>query len=416
MLNEEFLKQAMPLQTVIEELLAFNCVLQTSGDDFSLRRGGVAIPHLGSQPGAGKTSVLSQFFLKINWGLITVHLAMKPLEELGGIPEFKDIEIGGQKYPGTVWSLPDLIGQLYQLANTPNMNGVVLCFDDIHLCGSIYLGLMQEFFTERTMRGYKIPDNVAIVLMGNTSNKAGAKILSSAITNRCCMMPVVADFENWRKNFALGTSNEAAKLSFDVEKLRDLAKQIYRVHPAIVSFLGRDSYGKFFHEEEQVESPWGSPRSWSRFSNWITAYELVHGRTIPEHFCLYLGSGHVGKEGASEFVKYYKIFTKFDLPGILSDADRYTLPDSPVDQYALAYAITGFYCDHKQRKDIVPDFSKIVLKYFDNYPDLALMIVREILDTEKITKKKNLYMDLTMDLNRLRPGVTHQLLSDVNKA
>jgi hypothetical protein len=252
--------------------------------------------------------------------------------------------------------------------------------------------------------------------MGNSSNKAGAKVLSSAITNRCCMMPIVADYEHWRINFALGTVKEDLKLNFDAEKLKTVAQRINRVHPAIVSFLGRDSYSKFFHEEEQVESPWGSPRSWTRLSNWIMAYESVFGRTIPEHYCLYLGTGHVGKEGASEFVKYYKIFTKFDLPEILDTADQYHLPDSPVDLYALAYAITGYYCDHKQRKDVVANFAKIVLKYFDNHPDLSLMIVREILDTEKVTKKKNLYMEVTMELNRLRPGITHQLLSEVNKA
>lgn len=416
MVTDELLKNSMPLKDVVYELLAFNCVLQTAGDDFALSRGGVAIPNIVSQPGAGKTAVNTQFWMRLGWGVITVHLAMKPLEELGGIPEFKDIEIAGKKYPGTVWSLPDLIGQLYQMANNPQLKGVILCFDDVHLCGSIYLGLMQEFFTERTMRGYKIPGNVAIMLMGNTSNKAGAKVLSSAITNRTCQMPVVADYDHWRMNFALGTAIEPPRIPFDPEKLREIASQITTVHKAVVSFLGRDSYAKFFHEEEQVESPWASPRSWTRFSNWLTCYEYVRGVTMPEHHCLYLGTGHVGKEAASEFVKYYKIFSKFDLPEILSNSQRYILPDSPVDQYALAYAITGFYCDHKQRKQIVPNFAEIVLKYFDNYKDLALMIVREILDTEKITKKKSLYMDLTMELNRMRPGITHELLSEVNKA
>jgi hypothetical protein len=416
MVTDELMKQSMPLQNVITELLAFNCILQTAGPDFSLLRGGVAIPNVLSQPGAGKTAVNTQFWLRLGWGVITVHLAMKPLEELGGIPEFKDIEISGKKYPGTVWSLPDLIGQLYQMANNSQLRGIVLCFDDVHLCGSIYLGLMQEFFTERTMRGYQIPDNVAIMLMGNTTNKAAAKVLSSAITNRTCQMPVVADYDHWRMNFALGTSQEPPKLSFDPQKLKDIATRIKSVHKAIISFLGRDSYQKFFHEEEQVESPWGSPRSWTRFSNWLTCYELVRGHTMPENYCLYLATGHVGKEGASEFTKYYKIFTKFDLPAILSDSRNYKLPDSPVDRYALAYAITGHYCDQKERKDIVENFAIIVLKYFDNYPDLALMIVREILDTETITHKKTLYMDLTMELNRMRPGITHELLSEVNEA
>lgn len=414
MLNEDLLTNSMPLHDVINDLMVFNAVLQTAGDEFTLKRGGVAIPYVISQPGAGKTSSFVSLCMKINWGLITVHLAMKPLEELGGIPDFVDIEINGEKYPGTKWSLPDLVGELYQMS--PNVDGLFLCFDDIHLCGSIYLGLMQEFFTERTMRGYKVPDNVAIILMGNSTNKAGAKTQSSAITNRVCMMPVLADYEHWRTNFALGGDGMRRDLPFNVEKLKGLAKQIIRVHPAVTSFLGRDSYQKFFHEEEQVDTPWASPRSWTRFSNWLMAYELTYNRTMDEHNCLYLGTGHVGKDAASEFVKYYKVFMKFDLEGILADADRYELPDNPVDRYALGYALTNHYCNHKERKTIVPAFSTIVLKYFDEYPDLALMVIRDILDNEKATRKRNLYMDLTFELNSLRPGITQQLLKEVNDA
>lgn len=415
MVSEELAKHSMPLHDVVNDLMVFNCVLQTAGDDFSLKRGGVAIPYVISQPGAGKTSSFVDLCMRLGWGLIVVHLAMKPIEELGGIPDFRDIEIDGQKYPGTVWSIPDLIGQLYQM-EAKNLPGVFLCFDDVHLCGSTYLGLMQEFFTERTMRGYKVPDSVAICLFGNSTNKAGAKVLSSAITNRCCMMPIVADYESWRKNFALGTLSEPAKLGFDAIKLRELAKQITRVHPAVTSFLGRDSYSKFWHEEEQVDSPWASPRSWTRFSNWLFAYELVHGRIMEDHYCLYLGTGHVGKEAASEFVKYYKIFSKFDIPHILNTVEQYTLPTSPVDQYALAYAMTSHYCNDKNRKSIVNSFAKFILKYFDELPDLALMVVREILDTENIVNKRTLYIDLTTELNMLRPGVTYSLLKDVNSA
>lgn len=415
MVNEELAKNSMPLNDVVNDLMIFNCVLQTAGDEFSLKRGGVAIPYVISQPGAGKTASFVDLCMRLGWGLIVVHLAMKPIEELGGIPDFRDIEINGEKYPGTIWSIPDLIGQLYKM-EAKNLPGIFLCFDDIHLCGSTYLGLMQEFFTERTMRGYKIPNSVAICLFGNSTNKAGAKVLSSAITNRCCLLPIVADYESWRKNFALGNLQETPKLGFNPEKLRELAKKITRVHPAVTSFLGRDSYSKFWHEEEQVDSPWASPRSWTRFSNWLFAYELVHGRIMEDHYCLYLGTGHVGKEAASEFIKYYKIFSKFDIPHILNTVDTYTLPTSPVDQYALAYAVTSHYCNDNNRKAIVGDFAKFILKYFDSLPDLALMVVREILDTENIVNKRTLYIDLTTELNSLRPGVTYNLLKDVNQA
>ncbi len=411
---DELVKDSLPLNDVVEKLLIFNAVLQTSGDDFSLKRGGVAIPYIVSQPGAGKTASFANLCRIIGWELITVHLAMKPLEELGGIPNFTDIEINGKKYPGTVWTIPDLIGQLYTSANKAGINGVFLCFDDIHLCGAMYLGMMQEFFTERTIRGYAIPENTAIVLFGNSTNKAGAKTTSSAITNRCAMMPVITSFDNWRKNFALGTSTEMPSLGYDMNKVRDLASKITRVHPAVVSFLENDVYQKFFHEEEQVEKAWGSPRSWTRLSNWIMAYEIVTGRMMDSHFLTYLAAGHVGKEGASDFAKYYNIFSKFDIPHIFDTVDTYQLPDSMVDKYALAFAMSSFYCNHENRKTYTTAFCKMILKFIDQYKDMALIIVRDILDTEKLTKKKTIYMEFSMEINKLRSGVTHMLLEEVN--
>lgn len=411
---DEMLKESVELHKVVEDLLLQNAYLQTTGDAFTLNRGGVAIPYIVSQPGAGKTASFASICKLINWSLVTVHLAMKPLEELGGIPNFKDVEINGKKYPGTIWTIPDLIGQLYQLANEPDTNGVFLCFDDIHLCGSMYLGLMQEFFTERTIRGYKIPDNTAIVLFGNSTNKAGAKTTSSAITNRCCMLPVLTSFDNWRRKFALGTNTDVPKLKFDPNRLRDVADKIDRVHPAIVSFLENDAYQNFFHEEEQVEKAWGSPRSWTRFSNWLMAYELVTGQIMDSYYCTYLGAGHVGKEGAAEFAKYYNIYSKFNIAEIFDNVDRYQLPSAPVDKYALAFAMSSYYCNHEQRKTLTDPFCKMVIKYIDEYKDMALIIVRDILDTEKLTKKKSIYMDFSMAINQMRPGITHELLEEVN--
>ena len=130
MLNEDLMTDSLALHDVTKDLMVFNAVLQTTGDEFNLTRGGVAIPYIISQPGAGKTASLVALCQRINWGLITIHLAMKPLEELGGIPDFAEIEINGEKYPGTKWSIPDVIGELYKMS--PNAEGVFLCFDDIH--------------------------------------------------------------------------------------------------------------------------------------------------------------------------------------------------------------------------------------------------------------------------------------------
>ena len=52
----ELAKESLDLNTVLQELAVFNITLQTAGDKFALERGGVAIPYVMSQPGAGKTA------------------------------------------------------------------------------------------------------------------------------------------------------------------------------------------------------------------------------------------------------------------------------------------------------------------------------------------------------------------------
>jgi len=118
------------------------------------------------------------------------------------------------------------------------------------------MGLLYELFTERTLRGYQIPKNCAMMMAGNASSKSGAKSMFSAIINRCVMMPVYTDFDGWKTNFAL--------------------REDVKVHAAVVSFLGNSQYQKFFHEEEQVDVAWGSPRSWTRFANEIKSREEAH--------------------------------------------------------------------------------------------------------------------------------------------
>jgi len=116
------------------------------------------------------------------------------------------------------------------------------------------MGLLYELFTERSLRGYQIPQNCAMVMAGNTSSKSGAKSMFSAIINRCVMMPVFTDFNGWKTNFALKEN----------------------IHPGVISFLGNAQYQKFFHEDEQIDVAWGSPRSWTRFANEIKSREDAH--------------------------------------------------------------------------------------------------------------------------------------------
>jgi len=387
----------------VVSLTALNCHQQIAGQD-------VAAPYIVGAPGGGKTSSLYNLCNTNYWGLVSTHFALKPLEETGGIPQFENVTIGGEKLLGTTWSFPDIMKslylesdrviqhheELYSSGKIQQKNPMVIwLLDDMHLCSAVHNAMLYELLTERKLREYPVPKNVAIVLAGNhASSKAGAKVMFSAIVNRCVMFPVHTSFSAWKNNFAIAAG----------------------VHPAIISFLENDQYNQFFHEEEQVDTPWGSPRSWTRLSNMLTTYESWYNKAMSDDLSLYVSSGHVGKEGGSEFATYYNIFSKFDIPAVLANADKFDLPDNPVDRYALAYALTSHYAGRKDRKTITLEFTQILYKYIKDHPDLGLMLIHEILNLEKILNQRTIFMDVSNELNRIEPGITEQLLGEISDA
>lgn len=382
-----------PLHEVIN-LVTENLVMQINEID-------VAYPYLQGSPGGGKTASLQTLqkgfeFMKEQYecAVISTHFALKPLEETGGIPQFENININGKELLGTVWSFPDIMKQLYKLANEFNGKNqlIVWLLDDMHLCSAAHMAMLYELLTERKLREFKVPNNVAMVLAGNTSNKAGAKTMFSAIVNRVFLCPVHTDFESWKINFAIPN----------------------KVHTGVRVFLENDLYSQFFHEDEQVDTAWGSPRSWTRFANFLNIKEQMNdGKTLPSDIILYTCSGHVGKTAASEFTNFYKIYNKFDIKDILENADDYTLPDNSVDRYALAYAMCNFYVNNRDNKIIIKGFAEMVIKYSNTAAELSIMIMKEIINNEKLLGLKSLYNKIAFQIEKKDSEVFNNIIDEI---
>jgi hypothetical protein len=373
------------LHEVINEVL-WNCHLQTQGID-------VGVPFITGAPGGGKTASIHYLSKEYGFGVVSTHIALKPIEETGGIPQFDTIMINGKPVLGTIWSFPDIMKTLYEMAEQKKDSIIVWLLDDAHLMSPIHMGLLYELFTERSLRNYRIPNNCAMVMAGNTSSKSGAKSLFSAIINRCVMMPVYTDFNGWKNNFALKEEN--------------------KIHPAFVSFLGNLQYQKFFHEEEQVDVAWGSPRSWTRFSNEVKSREEYYKKIISTDTCLYIGSGYVGKEGASEFATYYKIYSEFDIDNILTDYKNYQLPTDSVKTYALAYALTTNYIGRSDRDKFLPNISHLIGLFMKEASELSIMIIKEIRQFEKVANKKNILNKIIVQLQKTEPDLTRSVLKEI---
>lgn len=371
------------LHDVMNEVL-WNCGLQTNGTD-------VGIPFISGAPGGGKTASIHHLSKLYDFGVVSTHLALKPIEETGGIPQFDTIMINGKPTLGTIWSFPDIMKILFELSEKKSDSIIVWLIDDAHLLGPIHMALLYELFTERSLRGYQIPKNCAMIMAGNTSSKSGAKSMFSAIVNRCVLMPVHTDFNGWKNNFAIPNN----------------------VHPAFLSFLGNMQYQKFFHEEEQVDVAWGSPRSWTRFANEIKSREDAHKKLVSTDLCLYLGTGYVGKSGASEFATYYKIYSEFDIDDIMINYSTFELPDENVKQYALAYALITNFIGRNDRDKFYPNISHIISVYMKYASELSIMLIKEMRQVEKLTNKKNIVSKVISNLQKIEPDLTRNTLRDL---
>jgi hypothetical protein len=311
----------------------------------------VAIPYLQGAPGCGKTSIINAWAKKYNWNLFSVHFALMPIEEISGIPLVKKILSGNNEFSGTEWTLPGIVSKLYELDQS---KPTILFLDDFHLCSPDHLNLGFEMFTNRSIHGYKIPDNTAFILAGNSSSKAGSKVSNSAIINRCAINPVMMDFDYWKKNFAYKTS----------------------LNNKILSFLSNEKNKKYFHMDEMVNKPWASPRSWTRFSEILNMMEELNPELSYSDLSYYAES-HVGTEAGIEFTTYYKLFRETEMEKVFSNEKDINIPDDMTGQYI--YVLSAFNEFSKKMDDnSYIKFAEITAKVAEKNLSIATVGIYEI--------------------------------------
>ena len=409
--------QQMPLKDALK--IAFlNIIMQTSNTGLNSTND-VAIPYLRGKPGGGKTQSIAAMCQKMGFGFMSTHFAIKPIEETGGIPRFTKVTINGKEIPGTIWTIPDIFMYLYELSARYKDTVVVWLLDDAHLMTPYHMKLLYELFTERSLRGYKLPRNVGMIMAGNKGNKAGARALFSAIVNRVMVMDVETPFEDWKRDFAIPNN----------------------VNPIVVSFLSYEqNSARFFHEEEKMDEPWGSPRSWTRFANLLDALmaatkkrdieEIISSEQNPNLARIfaefvqtegstiklttpviqYLCAGHVGDSAATEFAKYWEIYGMFNFDEEMKNfakGDTSTFKElSKYHQYIFAMGLMNHYLgkilekattkDKRERKKFYNHaFAKFLITLFNEYEDLAMLVLRELRIHE--TELKRQFMNALLD-------------------
>lgn len=357
----------------------------------------VAIPYWRGEPGIAKTALSKKMCNMANMNFFATHYGQTPIEEISGLPYYNSFKIGEEKFRGTKWTIPDILTTLYKISEDKNKITVWL-LDDFHLASPGMMALGYEMFTERKLRGYDIPSNVAILLAGNTSVKAGSKKnLFSAVANRCAIFPVYMDFEYWKTEYAIPNN----------------------INSKILGFLSNISYRKYVQEEEQLDRPWASYRSWTKFSNILNPLEEIGPVNMQD--ALYYCSAHNGEEAASKFSTYYKIFSEVEVEKIFDKKIPIIIPTDMSNQYIYMIAnVSEFnkrYAEAKKdnKIDLVNIIGEIILEIAKTRIEIAVVGLKEIALSESILKLKDCYSLLKTIINTKNPLITKRIEQGINK-
>lgn len=216
---------------------------------------------LWGRPGIGKTQVAEQLAKFIGGRLYDVRLTTIDTSDLRGLPYYD------HETKTTQWYRPE---------DLPNDGEPAILFLDelssapAHIQPTVY-GLLQE----RRVGQHKIPDNVMIVAAGNgVTDGAVAYEMGTAIADRLIHIQVVANPEDWIKNYAVPNN----------------------LHPAVIAFI-KTSPQHFETTEAAMKNDdliACTPRSWERVSDLMkTLTDPISRRvTIP---------GTIGAAVANDF-------------------------------------------------------------------------------------------------------------------
>jgi len=358
----------------------------------------VAIPYWKGEPGIAKTALSQKMCLTSGMNFVPTHYGQKPIEEVSGLPQYQDITLNtGEVFKGTRWTMPDILTDLYKIAEDKSKITVWL-LDDFHLASPGMMALGYEMFTERKLRGYEIPKNVAILLAGNTSAKAGSKKnLFSAVANRCAIFPVFMDFDYWKKEFAIPNN----------------------VNSKILGFLSNPSYRKYVQEEEQLDKPWASYRAWTKFSNILSPLEEIGPISLPD--ILYYTAAHCGDEAASKFAAYYKIYSEVEVEKIFDKKIPVIIPSDMSNQYIYMIAnISEFnkrYSESKKEAkfEVSDIMAEIILSMAKIKIEISIVGLKEIALSEVALKLRDSYNLVKTIMTNKNPSITKRIEDGIGK-
>lgn len=278
----------------------------------------LAAPRLAIQgaPGCGKSDLMRQICEENGWILSVKYLSNMSLEQITGLP--CKVENGST----AIWTKPELFNFTnpeYAPKGANDDTIKILLIDDFHLADRIMQKYLFQLLTYKSLNGYHLPKNTAIILAGNRNiDKAGANPIPAPVCNRMMFVEVKSEAEDWLKNFAMK----------------------HGVREDICTYIMNNSEGRLSSEPIETAA-WASPRSWTYLSYQMDAYEKAFGKIDLDNLKI-MATGLIGAENAAKFIEYHELFAKWDYNKLFEMSFKNAsaeyakeIKKNPTDAYAI---------------------------------------------------------------------------------
>lgn len=269
-------------------------------------------------PGCGKSSIVRKVADDLKVEFRDMRLADLERVDISGLPSVEN----GQ----TTWNVPSF------LPTDPKSKGILL-LDEItaapHDCQvAIYALILDRCLPNSN---YRLPDGWFIVAAGNrTTDRAVAKTMSSALSNRFMHFELEANIEDW--------------CMWAVQK---------GIHPSVTGYLQYRPTSLFRMENENLECGWPSPRSWEKVSNMLPIFG--HNEDVLRKIVY----GLVGPGAGIEFMEFHRHNSKTAevLTWLTNPKSKIEIPEKADERYVITAAASYLVwngkteADDKQRAD-----------------------------------------------------------------
>ena len=263
-------------------------------------------------PGVGKSSIVRSVADSLNIEFRDMRLADLERVDISGLPSVEN----GQ----TKWNVPSF------LPTDPKSKGILL-LDEITAAPHDCQVAAYSLVLDRTIpnSNYRLPDGWYVIAAGNrTTDRAVAKTMSSALSNRFMHFELEANSEDWG--------------FWAVE---------HNIHPSVTGYIQYRPGCLFRMEDENLECGWPSPRSWEKVSNMIPLF------ASNEDVLRKIVYGLVGPAAGLEFMEFHRHSSKTTdvLKWLTNSKAKIEIPEKADERYAITAAASYLVWNGKTKKD-----------------------------------------------------------------